>query len=94
MATDLSSHLYQTSVSIFRTFPALSTSSVTLSSPLASVLGSLTGLPTAGSATVSLPIPSNPALAGAVLNAQSICLTLSNPSNLLSSNGLEGVIGN
>jgi hypothetical protein len=61
---------------------------------LASVLGSLTGLPTAGSATVSLPIPSNPALAGAVLNAQSICLTLSNPSNLLSSNGLEGVIGN
>jgi hypothetical protein len=64
--------------------------SVYIGAPLASIQG----FPVAGTSTVSLPIPSNVALMGAVLTAQSICLTLTNPSNLLSSNGLEGTIGN
>lgn len=64
--------------------------SVYIGAPLAS----LQGLPVAGTTTVSLPIPSNAALMGAVLTAQSICLTLTNPSNILTSNGLEGTIGN
>ena len=58
------------------------------------ILGSLQGFPVAGVTTVSLPIPVNPALSGAVLTAQSICLTTTNAANLLSSNGLEGTIGN
>lgn len=58
------------------------------------VLGSLTGINVAGSSIVSLPIPAIPALAGTVLTAQSISLTLSNPSNIITSNGLEGIIGN
>jgi hypothetical protein len=61
---------------------------------IGAALASIQGLPIAGTSTVSLPIPANMALMGAVLTAQSICLTVSNPSSLLSSNGLEGMIGN
>ena len=57
------------------------------------VLGSLTGLAAGGSSTVSLPIPNNAALAGAILTGQSICLTLKNPANLLGSNGIESTMG-
>lgn len=47
-----------------------------------------------GTSTLSLPIPTNQALVGAILTAQSICLTITNPSNLLTSNGVQGVLGN
>ena len=56
--------------------------------------GSVSGLSVAGSSTVSVPIPANPALVGAQLSAQSICLTVSNGANLFSSNGVTGTIGN
>jgi len=58
-----------------------------------SVLGSLVGLNAGGAATVSLPVPTNPALQGATLAAQSIGLTLVNPANLLASNGVLGTVG-
>ncbi|MCK5940803.1 MAG: hypothetical protein KAI24_02440 [Planctomycetes bacterium] len=61
---------------------------------LATAITSLTGLAAGGSATVTVPVPANPALVGAMLSAQSICLTLQNAGNLLSSNGVEGTIGN
>jgi len=57
------------------------------------ILGSLTAAAAAGSATTSLPIPANSALIGSVITAQSICLTLTNGSNLLTSNGLQGNLG-
>ena len=56
---------------------------------LASADASLTGLVAGGSATATLPIPNNPALFGAMVSAQSICLTTTNAANLLSSNGVE-----
>ena len=56
---------------------------------LATAVVGLAGVATSGSATVSLPIPNNPALAGALLSAQSLSLTLSNAANILSSNALE-----
>ena len=57
------------------------------------ILGNLTAVAAAGSATTSLPIPPNSALIGSVITAQSICLTLTNGSNLLTSNGLQGSLG-
>jgi len=60
---------------------------------LASVLTDVTGINTAGSATVSVPIPNNTALAGFLLAGQSVCLTLTNGANLLTSNGVEGMLG-
>ena len=61
---------------------------------LNSVLGNLIGLANGGSATASLPIPNNAALQGSPVVAQSICLTLVNPLNLLVSNGVQGAVGN
>ncbi|MFK7743390.1 MAG: hypothetical protein AB8H80_23945 [Planctomycetota bacterium] len=61
---------------------------------LSSILGSLTGVAAAGTATVSLPIPANPALSGVMISGQSIGLTLSNAANIVSSNGVEGTLGN
>tara|TARA_R110002072_G_scaffold217365_2_gene375003 strand:+ start:27979 stop:29127 length:1149 start_codon:yes stop_codon:yes gene_type:complete len=58
------------------------------------ILGSLSAPAAAGVATASLAIPSNPVFAGSILTAQSMCLTLANPANILTSNGLEGTIGN
>ncbi len=58
------------------------------------ILGSLTAPAVAGVAVASFPIQSNPALAGAIVTAQSICLTIANPSNILTSNGLEATVGN
>ena len=60
---------------------------------LASAIADLTGINTAGAATVTVPIANNNALAGFALSCQSVCLTLTNGSNLLFSNGVEGVIG-
>jgi hypothetical protein len=61
---------------------------------LASAITSLSGLSAGGTATVTVALPNNPALAGALLSAQSLCLTLQNSANLLSSNGVEGLLGN
>lgn len=78
--------------------PGLPFSAIGLNAPGCSiwvntVLTSLTGVAAGGTATVSVPIPNNPALAGGVLTGQSICLTLQNPANLLGSNGVEGTLG-
>ena len=78
--------------------PAVPFAAIGLNAPgcdinLATTLGSLTGLAAAGSATVTLPIANNPALAGFQLSAQSISLTLVNPANLLASNGVLGTVG-
>ena len=54
----------------------------------------LVGIASAGTTTVSLPIPNNPALSGTMLSAQSICLTLGNSANIYSSNGVTGTLGN
>lgn len=58
------------------------------------ILGDITGISASGTSLVSIAIPSTPSLAGAVLTGQSICLTLANNANLLTSNGIEGTIGN
>jgi len=60
---------------------------------LSTVLTDITGINAGGSATVSVPIPANNALAGFLLSAQSVCLTLTNGANLLTSNGVEGALG-
>jgi hypothetical protein len=57
------------------------------------ILGDLTGVSLGGVSTVTLAIPNNASLVGAVLTAQSVSLTLLNPANLLASNGFEGVVG-
>lgn len=61
---------------------------------LANVLSSLSAANVGGSSNVQLPVPNNQALSGVSLFAQSLSLTLSNPSNLLTSNGVEGLLGN
>ncbi len=61
---------------------------------LATALGSASAANVGGSATTTIAIPNNPALAGAKLSAQSICLSIQNLGGLLSSNGLEGTLGN
>jgi hypothetical protein len=58
-----------------------------------SILAQLTGLSVSGNSLVSLPIPNNPSITGATISAQSICLTLGNPVNLLSSNAVLGTVG-
>ncbi|MGK0300263.1 MAG: hypothetical protein ACI89X_001131 [Planctomycetota bacterium] len=58
------------------------------------ILGSVTSPAAGGVAVTSLSIPPNAALVGSVLTAQSICLTATNGSNLLTSNGVEGTLGN
>ncbi len=57
------------------------------------ILIGLTGTATAGSSTITVPVPNDPALGGFVITAQSVCLTLKNALALLTSNGLEGVVG-
>lgn len=56
-------------------------------------LGSLSGISNGGVSTTSFPIPSNTALTGFQISAQSISLTLANPANLLTSNGVLGTLG-
>lgn len=58
------------------------------------ILVSVTTPAVGGSATVSISIPQNAALIGSVLTAQSVCLTLANSANLLTSNGVMGTLGN
>ena len=52
-----------------------------------------TSLNFGGSSTFPLPLPPTPALSGAALQAQSICLTIRNAFNLFTSNGVNGVLG-
>ena len=61
---------------------------------LGSVSSALQALASGGSATLSLQIPINPNLAGQSVAAQSLCLTLLNPGNVLVSNGVLGTVGN
>ncbi|MFT6081635.1 MAG: hypothetical protein ACI8UD_002920 [Planctomycetota bacterium] len=79
--------------------PAIPMLAIGLNAPgcdinLSTILGSLSAPALAGSATVTLAIPANPALAGQLLSGQSISLTLSNAANIVTSNGLEGTLGN
>jgi len=46
-----------------------------------------------GSSTITIAVPNTPSLGGAVLAAQSICLTLQNTLGLATSNGLEVSVG-
>ncbi len=78
--------------------PGLPFSMIGLAAPgcsiyINTILGDLTGVSLGGVSTVTLAIPNNAALVGAVLTAQSVSLTLLNPANLLASNGFEGVVG-
>ena len=61
---------------------------------LLTAFAEIVSIQTAGTATASLPIPNNPALAGTQLSAQSLCLTLGNVANIYSSNGVTGTLGN
>jgi len=61
---------------------------------LATVLGAAASVATASSATLSVTIGVNPALAGQQFSAQSVGLTISNAANLTTSNAIEGTIGN
>jgi len=54
---------------------------------------SLSGNANQGSASISIPIPANPALVGLQISAQSIGLTLQNAANIQVSNGIEGTLG-
>lgn len=46
-----------------------------------------------GTAVIGVPLPGSATLAGSVLTAQSICLTLGNPLGLYTSNGVIGTLG-
>jgi hypothetical protein len=57
------------------------------------ILDGLTGTTVGTTSTINVAVPNNPAVAGFVLTAQSVCLTLQNALGLRTSNGLEGVVG-
>jgi hypothetical protein len=46
-----------------------------------------------GSSLLSVPVPLDPALSGAVFNTVSLCLTLGNPLNIYLSNGMRSTLG-
>lgn len=46
-----------------------------------------------GSSLVSVPVPLDPALSGAVFNTISLCLTLGNPLNIYLSNAMRSTLG-
>ena len=60
---------------------------------LGDALASRTSGVNGGQSAATLAIPSNPALIGAAITAQSACLTTVNPGGLLMSNGIEGRLG-
>lgn len=53
-----------------------------------------TSLSVGGTALGGFTLPATPSLAGGVLTAQSVALSLAVPSNLLTSNGIQGTLGN
>ena len=55
-----------------------------------SSISTLVNAPAAGgAATLPLPMPANPALAGGLISCQALSLTLSNPGGVIASNGIE-----
>jgi hypothetical protein len=48
----------------------------------------------AGSADRTMPIPANPAVVGVAITVQALAFSLENSANLISSNGLDMVVGN
>jgi hypothetical protein len=57
------------------------------------ILGSAGATNVGGSSVVSFPVPNDPLLTGATVAVQSICLTLQNAGNLLTSNAVLGTVG-
>ena len=57
------------------------------------IVGSTAALAINGAATSSINVPNNAALIGMYVTAQSVCLTFQNSANLLSSNGVQGIVG-
>jgi hypothetical protein len=57
------------------------------------IVASPTSPVAAGSSLLSVPVPPNPALSGAQFFTQSACLTLANPLNLHTSNGVRSTVG-
>ena len=74
-------------------YPAIGINAPGCFAHLSSIVGTLSGGNIGGSATVGVAVPNDPMLVGIAFSCQSVCLTLANPANLLSSNGLEGTIG-
>lgn len=87
-------------ITFFGTAPGtgLPLSAIGLNAPgcsiwLNTIIGDVTGVNVSGIATASFAIPSTPSLQGATLSGQSVCLTLQNPANLLTSNGILSTLG-
>ena len=57
------------------------------------MLTSLSAPNVGGAVAVAIAMPNDAAIVGAQLAAQSLCLTLGNPANLLTSNGVAGTVG-
>lgn len=78
--------------------PGLPLSAIGLNAPgcsiwLNTIISDITATNFGGTSTASIAIPNNPAFQGATLSGQSICLTLQNPANILTSNGILGTVG-
>ena len=78
--------------------PVIPLSAIGLAAPgcdalLSTSLGILAGLNTGAPVTVSLALPNDPTLAGLMLSAQSLSLTLQNAANIWTSNAVEGTLG-
>lgn len=57
------------------------------------LLGSLAAANVGGTSVLTVPVPITPSLAGIVFKTQSVCLTLGNPLNLYTSNGVSTSLG-
>ncbi|MFT4843929.1 MAG: hypothetical protein ACI8UD_002893 [Planctomycetota bacterium] len=60
---------------------------------ISGLIGSLDAPNIAGTATITIPIPNSASFKGAPLSAQSVGLSLAVPSLIVSSNGLEVIVG-
>ena len=60
---------------------------------LGSIITALSSVSVGGTAVLPIPLPNDPSLAGGVLFAQSICLTLGNALGIYTSNGVTGTLG-
>lgn len=60
---------------------------------IAQPLGGLASPASGSTATLAIAVPTSPALQGAALTGQSLCLTMQNAAGLLTSNGIVGTIG-
>ena len=78
--------------------PAVPLSALGLDAPgcffqLATWLSTVSGPNLGGTTVVTVAIPSNLALIGLPLSGQSFCFSLANPASLVSSNGVQGIVG-